>query len=387
MRFRPYLLLLVLGLIIYLPVMMHAIKLEVDFGSHIRRAVGLPENPQYVTHVLFHAIFLFIHRLAWFIPRSFSVMIAILAVMLPVPMITYALFRRAAGHTTSSGILIFISLALSIMSPITIWIDVGTLGYINPISYHNPTVITARLFVIPLSLLALRIFQEQAYRNLNQRVYVLLLSAVMVLLATLAKPSFTFALLPACCLFALWRSFKRKPVDWFLLLGFCLPGICLMAIQYMIVYESADRTSTVAIGFLTVVREWIPIWRVPFQFLLSLVFPLAVFAMYFEQARQNLYLKMCWVIFAVAATQMYFLFEDGRRLANGNFVWGSYNAIFVLMFASLLFLLKQHAREYQLGSGEWMIFGMPVSRKVAFAFALFALHVVSGVAYYYRFIT
>ena len=64
---------------------------------------------------------------------------------------------------------------------------------------------------------------------------------------------------------------------------------------------------------------------------------MAVFALYFEQARRNLYLKMCWVIFAVAADDRCTSFyEDGsRRLANGNFVWGSYNAIFLLMFASL----------------------------------------------------
>ena len=388
MRLRPYVLLLVLSLIIYLPVMMHAISLEVDFGGHIRRALSLPDSPRHITHVLFHAIFLFIHRLAWFIPRSLATAMAILAVMLPVPIITYALFKRAVDDAAPTALLIALSLALSIMAPITIWTDSGMLGYINPIVYHNPTMITARLFVIPLSLLAFRIFQGQPYRSLNQRVYILLLSTVTVLLGTLAKASFTFALLPACCLFALWRYFKRERVDWLLLLcGICLPGIFLMGLQYLIVYESADRTSTVAIGFLTTVREWIPIWRVPIQFLLSLVFPMAVFALYFERARRHLYLKMCWVIFAVAAAQMYFFYEDGQRLANGNFVWGSYNAIFLLMFASLLFLLKQHVRECKLGYGDWTVFSVRLSRKMALAYFLFGLHVISGCAYYFRFLT
>lgn len=388
MRLRPYLLLLVLSLIIYLPVMMHAIPLEMDFGGHIRRALALPDSPRHITHVLFHAIFLFIHRLAWFIPRSMATAMAILAVMLPVPIIAYSLFKRAVDDAAPTCLLIALSLALSIIAPITLWTIPAMLGYINPIVYHNPTMITVRLFVIPLSLLAFRIFHGRPYRSLNQRVYILLLSAVTVLLGTLAKASFTFALLPGCCLFALWRFLKRERVDWLLLLcGICLPGILLMGLAYLLVYESADRNSTVAIGFLTTMRQWIPIWRVPIQFLLSLVFPMAVFALYFKQARRHLYLIMCWVIFAVSAAISYSLYEEGPRITHGNFVWTGYAGSFLLMFASLLFLLEQYAREWSLGLGRFTLFGTRFSRRATLALLLFGLHVISGIAYYYRFIT
>lgn len=387
-RLRPYLLLLIVSLILYLPVMKQATEQPDDFGAHTAQALELPDTTTHVVHVLFHAIFLLLYRLAPFLSQSSAALVAILLLMLPVPIMVYGLLKAAAQDSLPTAVLIALSLAVTIAAPITVWTLQFNLGYINPIVYHNATSIAARLFVIPLSLLAYRIFLRQPYRDLNHRVYILLLSAVVVLLATLAKPSFVFALLPACCLFALWRSFRRQAVDWLLLVcGTCLPGLVLMGILYLLAYESQDRSSTIAFGLFATMQTWIPTWRIPLQFLLSLVFPLAVFALYFNQARRHLYLKLCWVIFAVAAAMAYSLYESGPRISHGNFIWGSYNAIFLLMFASLQFVLEQHSREIQLGCGRWKIFGARVSRNVALALLLFGLHVVSGIAYYYRYVT
>ena len=309
--------------------------------------------------------------------------------MLPVPLVAFALLKKAAGEALPTAILMSLAIALTIMAPITIWADRFMLGYISPMVYHNPTSVTARLFVIPLSLLALRMFQPGgSNRSLNQRVYITLLSASVVLMGTLAKPSFTFVLLPGCCLFALWRAFRRQSVDWLLLVcGFCLPGALLMGLLYLMTYVSQDTSSAVAFGFLTFMQHWIPTWRIPIQLVLSLAFPLVVLALYFERARRHLYLNLCWVIFAVSAVMVFTLYEEGLRFQDGNFLWSSYSAIFLLMFASLLFLVEQHRRETQLGCGDWIFLGIPVSRKTAIASLAFGLHLLSGIAYYYRFLT
>lgn len=386
MRLRPYLLLLLLSLLVYLPVMKSASRTLVDFDSHIEFALALPNSTQ-VNHVLFHAIFLSIHQMAPSVPHTDAALAAILLVMLPVPLIVFAWLRKAADDSLSIIVLIALSLALTIVASITIWSNRYMIGYINPIVYHNPTSIAARLFVIPLSLLAFRIFLAQPYRNLNHRVYVMLLSAPLVLLSILAKPSYAFALLPACGLFALWRVYRRQRVDWLLLLGgFCIPGGLLSGLLYLLAYASAESESAIRIGVFTFIHSWIPTWRIPIQFLLSLVFPLAVFALYFARARRNLYLIMCWVIFAVSVLPVYFLYEDGTRAGHGNLIWGSYNAIFLLMFASLLFLVKQHAREAQSGSSDFSLFGSNISGRLAIAMLAFGLHLLSGIAYYYRFI-
>ena len=53
----------------------------------------------------------------------------------------------------------------------------------------------------------------------------LLLCASLLLLSTLAKPSYTFVLIPGCCAFAAWQALRANRVDWiYLIFGICIPG-------------------------------------------------------------------------------------------------------------------------------------------------------------------
>ena len=122
MRLRPYLLLLLLSLIVYLPVMTSASQRDVDFVTHIRIAQALPHSTHVVNHVLFHAIFRSIHHIAPSVPRTDAALAAILLVMLPVPLMVFALLRKAAGDSLSITVLIALSLALTIVASITIWL-------------------------------------------------------------------------------------------------------------------------------------------------------------------------------------------------------------------------------------------------------------------------
>ena len=53
----PYILLLILSLLFYLPVMTRASAAKADFGKHITRALTLPDSTDHVGHVLYHAVF------------------------------------------------------------------------------------------------------------------------------------------------------------------------------------------------------------------------------------------------------------------------------------------------------------------------------------------
>ncbi|MCY3831582.1 MAG: hypothetical protein OXG85_01120 [Chloroflexi bacterium] len=160
-----------------------------------------------------------------------------------------------------------------------------------------------------------------------------------------------------------------------------------MGLFYLLAYESQDQGSAIAVGLFSFMRHWIPTWRIPIQLVLSLLFPLTALALYFEQARRHLYLNMCWIVFAVSAAIAYLLYEDGRRFTHGNLIWSSYSAAFLLMLASMLFILEQHRRERELGHGDLLVYGIPVSRRVAITSCVFGLHLLSGLVYYYRFTT
>ena len=247
---EPYIFLLLLSLLVYLPVMTRAAAAKPDFGIHIEIALELPDSTDHTAHVLYHALFLSIHQLTPSTPYTSIALWAVIVVMLPVPMMVFALLGRAARGALPTSFLMAVSIALTIIAPITIWTNRYMVGYINPIVYHSPTMILVRLFVIPLSLLTLRIFQGLPYRSLNQRVYILLLSAVLVLLSILAKPSFAFALLPGCCLYALWRFCRRQPVDWLLLIGgFCIPGAFLLGLLYLIGLNNKFGGFHISYGF------------------------------------------------------------------------------------------------------------------------------------------
>ena len=211
------------------------------------------------------------HSLLGLAPQD-AALAAILLVMVPVPLIAFALFRRRVGHLLLDGALAAFALGLAVISPITIWTDEFMVGYLNQIVYHNPTSITLRLFVIPVSILAFRIFQNRPYRSLNHRVYHLLLCAVLVILLILAKPSFALALLPGCCFFAFWRTLRRGHVDWILLaFGVFLLAALMLGLQVMLSYVAIDNGTSIEFGFLTFMKLYLPTWRIPIQLLLSIV--------------------------------------------------------------------------------------------------------------------
>ncbi len=387
-RLLPYMFIFVLSLIIFVPIMNFAAEQFMDFGAHIKIADALPQKVTHVSYVLFHAIYRLLRRLVPTIDSPDIAHLAIMFFILPLPMIIFSLLFNHSAGTIPVFAIALLSVALTIVAPITIWTNVPMIGYINPIVYHNPTLIALRLFVIPVSLLVLRIFSNTSYRNVNHQLYTLLLCASLLLLSMLAKPSYAFVLIPGCCAFAAWRAFRGNRVDWMLLvLGICIPGCLLLGLQYLISYFNYADGSTISFGFLVFTRHWIPDWRVPTQLLLSLAFPLAVYLLFFAEARKHLYLNLSWTVFVVSALATYFLYESGYRINHGNFLWNSYITVFVLMFASVLFLVQQYQRSRLSWLEDYQSMPSRMSLKFCISFVLFGSHVFFGVGYYIRFMT
>lgn len=384
----PYLVLFGVSVSIFVPVLGAASVQDVDFGSHIWIAEDLPDKVKHVSYVVYHATYRLIQYFFPAIESHDSALLAIMVFVAPLPLIIfYHLFKHAA-RTLSVFAVSLLSIALTIAGPITVWVNDMMMGYINTVVYHNPTLIALRLFAIPVSLLALKVFSGTSYRDANHRRYTTLLCASVILFATQVKPSYTIVLIPGCCAFAAWRTLRGLRVDWKLLvLGICLPGVFMLGLQYLISYINFDDGSTIALGVFVAIEYWAPYWRIPLQLALSLAFPLTVYLLYFAEAKRHLYLNLSWAVFAVSALVTYCVYESGYRTHHGNFVWNSYITAFVLMFASVQFLVQQYALPRLACPPDRR--RMPSIRSLKFCISsvVFGAHVFFGIAYYIRFMT
>lgn len=384
-------LLIILLLIIFLPIIGLMSLIGPDYIIHTDYALNVIKAGQFghISNILYHLVVIFFNKLFPLVSNSTLSTLAVVSVVLLLGISIFKLLKNEAERLISDPVIALLTISLLIISPIIVWVNLPFLmGYINPTIYHSPTQNFLRLFVVPVSLLALRVIHPKAYVSSKHRVFVVILTAFLVILATLSKPSYTITIIPGLCLYVIYRLIKRDSIDWLLLIfGLCLPAIGVVAIQYSITYINTTGNTTIAIGFLRVMQYHIPLWRAPFQFLLSLVFPISVYLLHLKEARAHTYLNFSWVTFLVGAGYTYFFYETGGRVWHGNFVWTSYSALFVLMFASLTFVIQVYrttsvttfrnlALNYK--QSPWRF------KVVAF---IFVLHVLSGIVYYIGLIT
>lgn len=385
-RFLAYIVLFIISLMIIIPVVASASARAVtDFNLHYKYALELPESV-HVAHVLYYATVHFFNKVSpntsSFLANVFSMVIF----MSPLLMLLFALLQRKADGQMKDASIGVLALCLFILAPISVLEDNSAMtGYVNATVWHSPTFHALRLFIVPVSLLALRIIDGSGYRDLRQRVYFLLLTACLLSLAILAKPSYAIALLPGLCLFALYRVWKRQQVDWaMLLLGVLLPATVLLAMQYLVTYGNVDDGIQFGL-FLSARMHVASLWQIPFRIVLSLAFPLSVYLLYFSEARKHTYLNLSWLVCFVGLTFMYCFNLTGWRSTHAVFNWTAYSTAFALMYATVQFLVEKHAAERRLSLQVEVSAKRALSLRRVLIVSVFGLHVIFGVIYFFRF--
>ena len=186
--------------------------------------------------------------------KDLILLLLAIATIAPLSSIIFYSLRGTAENQVSDLSLVVLALGLTIMAPITVWTDNSNMiGYLNSIVYHNPTTILLRLFLIPVSLLALTAFQCKVSRSRRNLAGMLLISTMLVIASTLAKPSYTIALIPGISLLAAWRVIKSRFIDWTLLmLGLVLPGVLILGLQYLSTFQYSPEGAGIGVGFLKV---------------------------------------------------------------------------------------------------------------------------------------
>ena len=264
-----------------------------------------------------------------------------------------------AGAWTSAGW----ALALLLVAPITVFTWPAHqlyLGYVAPNVFHSPTVAL-------LKPLALAWFWAVARPGRDGgRGWVA--AALLALAASLAKPSFTVALVPALGLWLALARWLPRGIDKRAALASLVVGGVTLVGQ---AWARGAQPSLLLLEPLEVMGYYSARWQMPLFLLLSIAFPLCVALARRPSLGRDGPLILAWLVFGIAAAYGYLLAEDEPNTGDGNWLWSGQVALFVLFAESVLFLRSR-------GRGG----ASPTRRWRLTCAVVFALHVACGLAWY-----
>jgi len=298
--------------------------------------------------------------------------------------------------------LIVTTIALMIAGPaLFLWHLDGSdyLGYVATNAYHNPTMPALKPFALLLfAYVSLTFVQSKQPANwaapsavaasaeeaspassLSSRT-IWIITAALVVLGALAKPSYNVCLLPAVLMYAAYRRVKGHRVDFALLgRGVFVPMFLMLAWQYLFTYKTGNSgVLFLPLAAMSVFSSYL----IP-KYFLSILFPLTVYVLY-KPARRDPILTLAWWVFGVASFYTYLLAEAGR-VGHGNFIWSGQIGLFVLFVQSMIFLVRETAifapsslRSFFAADRR----SMASDRRLMWCFLAFGAHFASGVYYY-----
>lgn len=299
-------------------------------------------------HVIYHILVIFLQDLFGLEVLQIAALLAT-AFRVGTGIILYFVLRSQTHERLPDKLVLLIVCIFLFSAPTYTAMEPNTL-FFSPIHtvYQSPTQNLLFMLVVPMSLLAMRTIIPQPFKSLNQRVFFTLLFALFTLIASLSKPSYSIALLPSLMLIVVYRLIRRLPIDWWLLiLGVVLPQVIVLGVQYVVTYNDPNRAS-VGIGFLAFAQAIHmtlseAIVRTVLSFALVIAFPAIVYLLHYKQARRDDYLNFAWLTFGISCIWTYFFYEGGVRFSHVNFFSTGHSAMFVLMFSSVLFLVKHYS--------------------------------------------
>ncbi|MCM1100329.1 MAG: hypothetical protein NC079_03115 [Clostridium sp.] len=280
-------------------------------------------------------------------------------------------YRRLAGIGISlvSIALFFVSMVYPPKGMYLPGILYNYLGVFTANPLHNATYMAARPFAVPAFLWYVKILDEYE-KGVNLRDY--LCFSALLLLATMAKPSFTIVLVGAAGLIMLYRLFRSRFQNFrqTVLLGMTfLPTFADLLYQFRGVFVPAEGEEG-GIGFCLG-----SIWRlycdnIPLAVGLAMGFPILVLLLNFKELKTNTLYRFSWQIWLMSFVMTFFLYEKGFRDKDFNFSWSYMYGIFFAFFGALTVLMRATIE----GKRKWLI---------TLQWLAFLWHLSCGLYYFY----
>jgi hypothetical protein len=345
-----------------------------DYGSHIVFTYTLlakePMPPLVQSHPLLQVI---LAGMVW-ISRSridpFAAMIILLvACQVMLTLILYFWFGKL-NRRGGDWLRALAAVSLTMITPVLALLPIDNqyyYGYIGLADYHNPTMLLLRPLALISFYFAFRIFDKP--RNPG---WMMAVSALAVILSALAKPNYLMSILPAILVMGIIWRIRKQNWDWRLFLfGFVIPGVAVLAVQWLLAYGSSEATSIMLNPFVEQHFSDYLLWK----FLLSILFPLVATGLLFRKSFKDPNVTLAWIGFAAGAGMFYLLSENGKNMYAGNFRWGAQIMLFLLIAVLVRFCLRLFTEEKTAAWKRMVIWGA------------YLLHVASGVVYYIHCIT
>jgi hypothetical protein len=333
--------------LLYLPVAIHFLPIDPDYFNHIRFAKEIYQTHHLlVPHFLFHLLIIGLFKLtgAAFETDALSVVAASFA-------LTGALVYREAALASvppdgSRAALIVgavaalpLAAAILLMQPmLKPGLHQYQIGYLWAEPYLSPTYSLLKPLALASAVIAVTLLTRA-----NPPRMAVIGAAITTAAATLAKPNFTICILPAACIFAVVRLWRRRAVSWkAITLGLLMPAAAVLAMQYYLSYsgfgpQSSYHNAIVVAPFKVMGRFG---GYLGIKFVLSAAFPIAVYVCYWKSAVRNARMNFAFLLFAFGCSYTYLLSEK-QHWEHGNFIWSGYITLFILFVFSATFFFRE----------------------------------------------
>ena len=264
------------------------------------------------------------------------------------------------------------TLSLLLVGPIsffTMW-DRMYLGYFTGNPYHNPTYLLLRPFALGLYFIVSdNFFAKRSWK-------ISLIASLLLIFATLSKPSLTLTFLPTIGIIILFHLREWKKINWsFLILSIGLIGAIILAWQYWVTYLGQAGDSIIIAPFKAILIFVPNIPTALFFALMSILFPLSVALFYWKEVKGQISFQIAWINLLIGLG-MAFILAEAIRTSHLNFWWGPMIGLFLVFYCSLEFWLKKITD----GSSK----KIRLQKKDIAILSIFILHLVCGILYFVK---
>ncbi|MEZ4669458.1 MAG: hypothetical protein R3E39_16245 [Anaerolineae bacterium] len=368
----------ILVVIVFEPVLVKAITgpETYDYPTHIRWAQFWDENG-YLETPLPHFLYQGLLRLShFFFPAATFNQIALgvgLGCYLGLAMILFSQIYGAMKELSPAvrgAATLVLTMLLMVADPLRL--DSSSAVYDHyagfvPINvYHNPTIVLLKPLALLLFLQVLHIFDGSSVSKSR-----LFLCAFLSVAATMAKPNYSIALIPALGLYVMIRIILRRPVHFgLLIIGVVVP--IMVVIGWQLISVRGTGMGGILFAPFAVMIFMSPDDLIFLKFIGSIAFPLCVLMLYFRPALRDTMLQVAWLVFAAGAFYTYLLAEVLNPF-YGNFIWSGEITLLLLFVASLLFVIKHHRSD---------LVNRRLSPRILLLLGVLILHTFYGLQFY-----